>query len=948
MKLLSRVGWCVIATLIAVFCAGIIYRSFDPEEAAQALGETYDLTEGWDLLLPNGAIYRNTALPYTVPANQASSVTMSNTLGEDYSGLALSFYAENAAVRIFIDGKPVYESGYFEEGGMQPPGGGAVAAAGRGERKSSAGEILVDLPNHLLNNSTIVIILEQVNPRQAVTIHSASIAKRDVTVLGIMRSSVFPLICCILIIIISVVLITLDVVRAFWHQRSRGLFLMAVFAVDALIYSFIRTDILEAFFGNRLFFAVMESMCYILMPVILVLFYDRGFRQHFPKRFPVLLVLTAGMAFVELLLGFTGTVRLTDLSIVTLMLQLVVIAVLAETLLEWKRQKPSIDVVWLDLLAFLCLAVSVLVNPVQEYIQDFKGLDTVKDITITLFFIFLMLSHTHIILTKYRQRMAEQAEIAIAANEAKGRFLANMSHEIRTPINAVLGMDEMILRESKEKEIRGYAADIYSAGQTLLSLINDILDFSRMESGKLEIVPVDYDISSLIHDLVNMIGLRAKNKGLKFEISVDRELPARFLGDDVRIRQVLINILTNAVKYTEEGTVWFRISGRKEGEKELLHFEVEDTGIGIKEEDMPRLFEEFERIEEKRNRSIEGTGLGMNITIHLLALMGTRLEVESVYGQGSRFWFDLPQTITDETPIGNFEERVRNLSESGSYRKLFVAPEARVLVVDDNEMNRKVFRNFLKPTEIQVEEAEGGREALRLVEKQHFDLIFLDYMMPEMDGIETLRQIREMRGFPNEDTPIFCLSANAVSGAKEQYLAEGFDGFISKPIVSDKLEELIRRALPEELVMDASEGEDADEDDAWVENNKLPENLPMIDGLDWNLAWLHLPDKEILMDTLRQFQELLPVHRDKLSAIYERLPEEKAFSDYRIEVHGMKSAAALVGIVPLAGLAKILEFAARDKELDTIRSMHGIFLREWDSYQEKLREVSVTLSSQKT
>ena len=318
-----------------------------------------------------------------------------------------------------------------------------------------------------------------------------------------------------------------------------------------------------------------------------------------------------------------------------------------------------------------------------------------------------------------------------------------MSHEIRTPINAVLGMDEMILRESNEPQIKEYAMDIYMAGQTLLSLINDILDFSKIESGKMEIVPVEYDVSSLIHDLANMTIQRAKAKNIKVEVEASHEIPARLFGDDVRIRQVLTNILTNAVKYTHEGSVWLRISYQRKKDTAALTFEVEDTGIGIKKEDLPKLSAEFERIEEDRNRNIEGTGLGINITIQLLELLGSRLQVESEYGKGSKFYFELEQKIVDDTPIGDFESRVHQIAENYNYNTKFCAPDAKILVVDDNAVNRKVLRSLLKETQIQVTDADGGAACLELAFQNHYDLIFLDHMMPEMDGIETLHHLKE-------------------------------------------------------------------------------------------------------------------------------------------------------------------------------------------------------------
>ncbi|MBO4915433.1 MAG: response regulator [Oscillospiraceae bacterium] len=546
------------------------------------------------------------------------------------------------------------------------------------------------------------------------------------------------------------------------------------------------------------------------------------------------------------------------------------------------------------------------------------------------------MSNMAIIHRQYDQ-IKEAKEEAELANKAKSRFLANMSHEIRTPINAVLGMDEMIMRESSEKEIREYAADIYTAGNTLLSLINDILDSSKIESGKMEIVPVEYELAWLVKDLGNMISQRAHKKDLKLEISVDETLPTAVFGDDVRVRQVITNILTNAVKYTPSGTVWFRVGGVREDNDVILHVEVEDTGIGIKEEDLPKLFEAYERIEESRNRNIEGTGLGLNITIQLLAMMGSKLEVESVYGKGSKFFFDLRQGIVDPTPIGNYAESLKADVKRYHHEGAFIAPDARVLVVDDNDMNRKVFKSLLKVTQVQISEASSGMEALELAANEHFDMVFMDHMMPEMDGVEAMHRMREIEDY--DKIPILALTANAVTGARESYIEEGFDGFLPKPIVSDKLEHSLWEFLPQEMLKPFEHREGDAETAAAA---AVPEDLPSVDGLDWNYAWMHLPERELLETTIREFRDVIPLQADKLDRMWRKIEDsggDDAMSAYRIQVHGMKSAAATIGIVPLAGMAKMLEFAARDSDRGKITRLHDVFISEWRSYSEKLKGI---------
>lgn len=420
---------------------------------------------------------------------------------------------------------------------------------------------------------------------------------------------------------------------------------------------------------------------------------------------------------------------------------------------------------------------------------------------------------------RYMDELKKQKEIADNANKAKSSFLANMSHEIRTPINAVIGMDEMIIRESREKQTVAYANDIMSASRTLLSLINDILDFSKVEEGKLEIIPTQYEVGSLVNDLVNMIRDRASKKGLAFNVRVDEAIPHLLYGDEIRLKQCAMNVLTNAVKYTEKGSVTFELKHEEADEgSTVLTFIVSDTGIGMKEEDIEKLFSPFTRIEEKRNRSIEGTGLGMSITKQLLDLMGSRLEVKSVYGEGSVFTFRVVQRVISPDPIGNYSERfmAENL-KTHKYKELFHAPEASILVVDDTEINHAVIRNLLKKTRINIDNALSGREAIAQAQIKDYDIILLDHMMPDMDGIETLTNLKEQK--PGDDTVYIALTANAVSGARQMYLDAGFADYLSKPIDGPKLEKMLIKYLPEDKVV--RDFEEDDETDSMVGNRIL-------------------------------------------------------------------------------------------------------------------------------
>lgn len=385
---------------------------------------------------------------------------------------------------------------------------------------------------------------------------------------------------------------------------------------------------------------------------------------------------------------------------------------------------------------------------------------------------------------------------ADTANSYKSIFLANMSHEIRTPINAVLGMNEMIMRESKDDNILEYSANIQSSGRTLLSIINSILDFSKIEGGKMEIIPVRYNTAMVINDAINSVAERAKNKGLEFETDIDEGLPAVLLGDDVRIRQVIMNLLTNAVKYTEKGTVSFSVRRGEQTSREItLKVKVSDTGIGIRPEDMERLCESFERLDEGRNHDIEGTGLGMAIVGTLLKLMGSEIKIKSVYGEGSEFSFDLKQEILDPRPMGHYaQHNVSETKENRVWQVTLNAPEARVLVVDDTDMNLKVIHSMLGLFGIEPDESKSGTDAIEKMRNNTYDVVFLDHLMPIMDGVETLHKLNEEKLVP-EGTAVIALTANAIEGAKEMYMKEGFDDYLSKPVSVEQLEKKLKEYL---------------------------------------------------------------------------------------------------------------------------------------------------------
>ena len=376
---------------------------------------------------------------------------------------------------------------------------------------------------------------------------------------------------------------------------------------------------------------------------------------------------------------------------------------------------------------------------------------------------------------------------AIQATMAKSNFLSNMSHELRTPLNAVIGLDEMILREVEDEGIYEYARDIKTSGKMMLSLVNDILDLSKIESNKMTLVPVDFDMKDVVKDIVNMIEPKMKSKGLEFRMNIEPSLMAGYHGDDVRLKQILVNLLNNAAKYTQEGSVVFSISGTRGKEDSQLHFSVKDTGMGIKEEDLSKLNKKFVRIDEEKNRNIEGTGLGITIVNGFLGLMNSELHVASKYGEGSDFYFDI--TLPSVEVIEKKDED----TDASKSKELFTAEDMEILVVDDTKINLKVISSLLKRNKVKVDTAESGALAIEKATLKKYDIIFLDRMMPVMDGVETLKKMREVENFVNADTPIIALTADAVEGAYQTYIDLGFDDYLAKPIEPVKLENTLKK-----------------------------------------------------------------------------------------------------------------------------------------------------------
>lgn len=530
----------------------------------------------------------------------------------------------------------------------------------------------------------------------------------------------------------------------------------------------------------------------------------------------------------------------------------------------------------------------------------------------------------------------DKCDEARAATKSKSDFLSNMSHEIRTPLNSVLGMNELILREAEDESIINYASNVETSGKLLLSLINDILDFSKIESGKMEIVPVRYQIASVVNDTVNMLSLRFEEKGLELKINADPEIPSCLFGDEVRIRQILTNIMTNALKYTDSGSVTLTAGFEKQSEDSvLLILSVKDTGRGIKEEDREKLFCGFTRVDQVKNRNIEGTGLGLSITSRLVSMMNGTIEVESVYGEGSEFIVKLPQKIISAEPSGEFCTRTESAPDRRKYRESFTAPEARILVTDDNRSNLLVAEGLLKPTKIQVDCASSGYECINRLRANKYDVLLLDHMMPEMDGVETLKKIREENLAPG--MPVVALTANAVSGARDMYVEYGFEDYLAKPIAGNSLEKMLLKLLPPELVHMSDENAAEETADTKETADIKPSEL-----IDRSVAMTYCSNsEELYLIILQAYCEEFEERVKKLCDFY----EQKDIDNYRIVVHSLKSTSLNIGAKALSEEARTHEFAAKDGNWEVIAEDFDRLMENYRAVNEEAMKIAGELET---
>jgi len=831
---------------------------------------------------------------------------LKNTIPKLDEKVSFFFRARHTAVRIYVDGKVVMdrlseekaeekwynlEGIFYHEIQLSP--------------KDSGKELVIE------SYATAQYYLS--------TPGNVYLGDRGTFFMTLIRNKVKTLICACVLFLVSVLLLIMWIlVNWAMHSKVREMLCLSWFTMSVSLWLFTETELLQFVFRDTRGATVLAYEILMLMPTPIALYFTHVSIRPIGKILSniaatvplVVFVINNGLHLLHIAsLPESMFISQTVLGLETLFIAWVQIS---EIRYIRKVKLDSHSVVWKVPMLGILLFVPLAFIEIMKYMfapMKYANDGILISVGVTLYILSLVIDTT--------LRVGLNAMKLKENTELKTQFLANMSHEIRTPLNAILGFNEVIIRTTKEEKTRRYANNIHEAGESLKNIINSILDISKIESGKLEIYSTEYSALQLLNNVTSIVATLAKKKGLNFIVDVDSNLPEILIGDEAHIHQVLINILNNAVKYTDSGSVTFTvklIDISPDAPICKVFFSVKDTGIGIRDEDRDKLFEKFERLNLEKNAHTEGTGLGMSIVVQLLRAMGSEIQLKSEYGKGSEFFFELEQCVTNKSSVGNFEEKRKLLLSKGTGDKTdFQAPKARVLVVDDVQMNLDSASALLEFTKIQVDTALSGQQAIEMVRSHVYDLIFMDHMMPGMDGIEATNQIRELAGSENNPyyatVPIIALTANAMVGMKEVFLKSGMQDFLSKPIEIANLNKVMKTWLPYdkvELLTEEQIEEQIEEQEDVVDQWKV--EIPCIQmekAKEFNANF------EGFEKNLKRFLDAYEETRKKL----EEYRQAEDIKNFTIAVHGLKSTSKMIGAMELSEKALEMEEMGHREEL---------------------------------
>ena len=930
MKKYDKFIWIIFVIQLVVIAVVLMTAKVD--DMTLAKGNMSPFNTGWVLVREDNSQTNLDKLPYNSTSRPGEKIIIKNTVPQVFWGQTITFLSADKTLRITVDGREVYSFGLNDERlfGNTP---GSVM-------------VFADIP-HNCEDGEIQIEMCSPYANYAAYITEISVAERDVAILNFIKQKSFDIILTAFTMIAAIVFLSLAIIQKKSLRKTGGAEYLWVYLLLMSVYYLIETKVPEVFYGNQTLYSNLIFIILMTAPLFLEAYCYEAIPEMGKAVLPAMGVSAANIA-IQLVLQISGLVDFMDMSSISHGIIFLLIFLIVISLVRNVRKEKNIGIS-IRLIGILCMMLGAFVDLIRAYTIKVGDLGKASRYGVCAFALCTLIIYMRQMMDNHVKFVEQAKNDAIAANVAKSQFLANMSHEIRTPLNGILGMDAILLEECKDDNMKEYARNIQSAGQSLLSIINDILDISKIEAGKLEILPVEYELFSVINDCYNIAKVRAESKFLALKMMIDSELPSCLCGDEVRIRQIINNLLSNAVKYTKEGTVTLTINFEKLSENQItLNISVKDTGIGIREEDLNKLFSSFTRIEEKRNRNIEGTGLGLNLTKKLVEMMGGEIHAKSTYGEGSEFVVWIPQKVINSEPIGDFEKQYQHfVNNSDNHGQKFIAPDAQILIVDDVEINLKVMKGLLKKTHIQIDTAESGMTCLEYVKNKHYDLIFLDHMMPEMDGIETLQQMKLLTTNLNKDTPVIMLTANATRGAKEEYMQAGFTDYLTKPVKEEDLLAKMSEYLGDKIIQQDDEQRDGPQDyetehaaaseDVEINNMESDKDiiqcLEEIPELDVDTGLAYCMDKDFYQEMLKEY-----IQSEKTASIEQYL-ESKDWDNYRILVHALKSTSLTIGAVALSEEAKALEMAAKDEDVDYILSHHQEVMEKYTGLLNVLRKV---------
>lgn len=914
-----------------VFLSLVMHNSEGQDDSFQER-ESIPFRQNWFYEFEDG-VCGYTDLPATLPDAHSQTLTMTNTLPLVNDSDSLFFRVRHVSVRVYVNGEL------------------RVDTMSSLDSKEKWGKLLgiyyQEIPISSQDSGEKVVIESFCSTSHYLNSPgTVYLGDRGSLFLQLLHERWKTLLCCVCLALLGVFLVGLWLMETFiLHQSSKEVLYLALFCLAVALWVYTESEFGQFLMHDTGKLTILAYEILILMPVPIALFFVYySERESFKRASNIVATIPLVVFLVNNTLHSLHILHLADTLIITqgmLVVETISIAVIQIKGLCYKYKKKQEYSMKIWIIPLFGIAMLVPMASIEVVKYAFFSTQYPNDgilISMGVLIYMFALAFDSVVRMNYRAERFKQS------SEVKSQFLANMRHEIRTPLNAILGFNEIVLQTSKDKEVIKYSINIQNAGENLKTIINSILDISKIESGKLEIYSVEYSTIQLLDHVVSVFESLARKKGITLITNIDENLPEILIGDENHILQVLMNIVSNAVKYTEHGSVTLTVKVLEMSESQSkcrLYISVRDTGIGIRPEDRERLFEKFERLDEKKNYNTEGTGLGMSIVVQLLRAMNSEIKLDSIYGKGSDFHFELIQKVMRTETIGSFIDRRNDMLLKEKGNTTFIAPNTRILVVDDLQMNLDTACALLEQLRMKIDTAQSGNEAIEMVQRNRYDIVLMDHMMPEMNGIEATQRIRGLAVKAHDayytKLPILALTANVIVGMRENFLRAGMQDYISKPIELPVLYATIRRWLPADKVIVrindtlGKEVEDTQQstlDASWEHGKPLP-NCVTID-----MAMQYCPSYELFVRNVKTYVERCMITCDELR----RYCKDADIEKYTITVHGLKSSSRIIGLHELGELAFKQEMHCENRELDTVWKNTEVLIQVYEECVEELKE----------